>query len=61
MIIMINEIFEMIIREARDRPGDNYREKAFAVIDELNDRVNSAFNRGLEKELKSYSKYGETP
>jgi len=58
---MIDEIFEMIMKEARRRPGDNLQINAFMVILELSDRLTACFNRGLEKALESYSKTGKIP
>jgi len=36
---MIDEIFEMIMKEARSRPGNNLKLNAFCVISDLNERV----------------------
>lgn len=58
---MMDEIFEMLMKEARSRPGDNLQIKAFLVLLELSDRLTACFNRGLEKALKSYSKEGKIP
>ena len=58
---MMDEIFEMVMKEARSRPGDNLKEKAFSVINDLTDKVGSAFNCGLEKALERYSKEGKIP
>ncbi len=58
---MIDEIFEMIMKEARRRPGDNLKIKAFKIINDLNDRVATCFNRGLETALERYSKTGKFP
>jgi len=58
---MIDEIFEMILKEARSRPGDNLKINAFLVILELSDRLVACFNRGLEKAIESYSKDGIIP
>lgn len=58
---MIDEIFEMVMKEARRRPGDNLKIKAFLILLELSDRLTACFNRGLEKVLESYSKDGKVP
>ncbi len=58
---MIDEIFEMIMKEARSRPGVNLKIKAFDIINELNDRIATCFNRGLEKAIERYSKSINTP
>jgi len=58
---MIDKIVEMIMKEARRRPGDNLKIKAFTVILELSDRLTACFNRGLEKALERYSKEGKFP
>jgi len=58
---MIDEIFELILKEARRRPGDNLKIKAFTVILELSDMLTACFNRGLEKAFERYSKEGKFP
>lgn len=58
---MIDEIFEMVMKEARRRPGDNLQIKAFLVLLEVLDRVTACFNLGLNKAIESYSKEGKIP
>jgi len=58
---MINEILDMVMKEARARPGDNLYIKAFLVLLELSDRLTARFNRGLEKAIEAYSKDGKIP
>lgn len=53
---MIDEIFEMVMKEARKRPGDNLKEIAISVVDDLTDKIIATFNRGLVEELKSFNK-----
>ena len=43
---MIDEIFEMVMKEAKSRPGDDLKEKAFYITDQLIDKITAAFRVG---------------
>lgn len=58
---MIDEIFEMIMKEARSRPGDNLQIKAFLVMLELLDRIFKAYNIELKSFLVSPHKSDKAP
>lgn len=53
---MIDEIFEMIMKEARSRPGPDLHVKAFDVLFELKDRVIKACNIELSSFLDNLPK-----
>ena len=40
---MIDEIFELVMKEARSRPGDDLLEKAKKVLFEVNSRLLNSF------------------
>jgi len=58
---MIDEIFEMIMKEARSRPGDNLQLKSFLLLLELLDMQLAAFNLGLYKPPVSHPKTDKAP
>jgi len=57
---MIDEIFEMVMKEARSRPGPDLRIKALDVMFELRHRIINACNVELKAFLESRSK-GDKP
>ena len=58
---MIDEIFEMIMKEARKRPGDNLQIKAFLLLLELLDRVMASCNFDRVKAVEAFSKEYKNP
>lgn len=53
---MIDEIFEMVMKEARSRPGDNLNIKALYVLLELHVRVMNACGVDIKSIPDSLSK-----
>ncbi len=58
---MIDEIFEMLMKEARKRPGDNLQIKAFLLLLELLDRVMASCNFDRVKAVEVFSKEYKNP
>ena len=56
---MIDEIFEMIMKEARSRPGDDLNLKACGVLLELRTRIVSACSTERKAVLDSHLKDSE--
>lgn len=57
---MIDRIFEMVMMEARKRPGDNLLEKAFHVMLEIDERICVAFELETKNGFHYPSKYTKT-
>lgn len=58
---MIDEIFEMLMKEARSRPGDSLLSKSCDVLLELVERVVKSCCTERDGYLKSLSKTDKTP
>lgn len=58
---MIDEIFEMVMKEARRRPGDDIKLKAYYVINDLYNKVFHTVDSTPGSSLKFPSKDGESP
>jgi len=57
----MDEIFEMLMKEARSRPGDDIKLKAYYVINDLYNRVFHTVDFCSEDSLKVDSRDGEIP
>jgi len=53
---MIDEIFELVMKEARSKPGKDLKLKAYYVVNELYMKVYNAFVFNPEGTSKSNSK-----
>ena len=58
---MIDEIFELVMKEARRRPGDDLKVNAYYVINDLYKRIFHTVDSGPGGFLNSPTKDDETP
>jgi len=58
---MMDEIFEMVMKEARSRPGGGLKVNAYYVINDLYKMVFHTIEYCLEKALKSHSEEDKIP
>lgn len=57
---MMDEIFELVMKEARSRPGDDLEHNSIDVMRELYERVLSVFYSDWKALLKSLPKDDKT-